>query len=687
MPTLTMQQIADAAQVRRPVVTTWRRRYADTDHPFPAALDDGTGRFDADAIATWLRATGAGNNPEAADELAAHSSQTLGLSDDVEASSALLLLHSLIGEPLTGADPMEIGLRIAESGAGSLLDLDETLDLLEDAERVRTVDSVAEAAFSAMPVLDRMVAGFESPGGPWAAQSLTHAGADLIAAVIDELRTIAPRTLVPFGTGGHVLANLALRGLDEGENPSFAIDPSTQRTPADRAAWRRLLAHGIDCEHLESPSGESSDRTADTGDLDPGEHALVLAQWQQVEDPAAFFDAVDRMVLGLGPTNIALVLGPASLLVEDGLPVSLAEHRARILDAPGPDAPRLRYLARLPKGLSRFGGRRRLALWVLGRAQSLRGTDWTVFGNHGSTPLTAATSRAIASDVAVALTGGSALHEHPFLSSARRASGPYLAGTSLLIDTATGSAPDPGALLATVWDLSRGALDGAVSVAIREEPAPGDRPRRAPGAADTADPIDWRTATRSLARDLAGVRIDEELIGGPGHGSVVLIGPEEVREPGRIGRRAVDRLDLERTCPRARFTEPGDVVFVSSGGAAALVDDEGGHLVRAPARVLRCRRADGVRARVLHPRIAARDIARAVGTDRRAWHLHTLPADQLDGTHAAARAVSARRDSLLAALRDLDDLEDTLYEGVVTDALTLTTAEPASAEPAPTKEI
>ncbi|BAS18310.1 hypothetical protein AHiyo8_pI66140 (plasmid) [Arthrobacter sp. Hiyo8] len=70
---MTLSDVAALAQVQRPVVSMWRKRSAGSIHPFPqpAALDGGLELFDADHIAAWLTVTGRGNNPEAANDVAA----------------------------------------------------------------------------------------------------------------------------------------------------------------------------------------------------------------------------------------------------------------------------------------------------------------------------------------------------------------------------------------------------------------------------------------------------------------------------------------------------------------------------------------------------------------------------------------------------------------------------------------
>lgn len=58
-PLLSMSEIATLTQVKRPVVSTWRRRHAD--FPAPATENAGHPLFDGGQVAEWLVSTGPGN--------------------------------------------------------------------------------------------------------------------------------------------------------------------------------------------------------------------------------------------------------------------------------------------------------------------------------------------------------------------------------------------------------------------------------------------------------------------------------------------------------------------------------------------------------------------------------------------------------------------------------------------------
>ncbi|WP_415937971.1 hypothetical protein [Streptomyces sp. 039-1] len=135
-----MSDIATFARVKRPVVSTWRRRHPD----FPAAVSENSGRplFDGAQVTDWLIATGLGNAApqELRSELALFG--IIALRDRftpwqlVETLGSLLCLRQLDRRPLAddGANASPIAPPDAE--------VDEALwsALLRRAERIDAED-------------------------------------------------------------------------------------------------------------------------------------------------------------------------------------------------------------------------------------------------------------------------------------------------------------------------------------------------------------------------------------------------------------------------------------------------------------------------------------------------------------------------------------------------------------------
>lgn len=648
MPTMTMQSIADLTHVQRGVVSTWRARSVGTPHAFPTSVSEDELLFDAQEIADWLEVTGRGNNPEAPLEVLLHSSRFEELAADSETASILFLLHDLSGGPLREARATG-GPNLIASRVHELLTPDsQVADLLAQEELVDAVDELAEAAFSGRALLDRLVTTFARSRGPWAHNALTPAGTALIVEILSGLLETAPRRLDPQGAGGLLLAAELARALADEEQPFYGVDPVGATNAEARAALRMIAAHA------------GTDRISERTDL-PGEPHLALMHNQQVEDAEDFYERIDSMLLDLGPSDIALVLGPAGLLLDPLRDETLRSVRSRLL-LPRPESPApLRYAARLPKGLSRFGGRRRLALWVFGTAVPHAGTEWTVYGEHADTALADSSRTAIAADIAAALDGGTALTAHAFLTSTRLATGALLRRRDLRLSPQAGPAREGGESLARLWELDDGTLSQNIALRAIDE--------------DGVEPtLSWAEALGAMAREIRGTRLPAQVIGAPAPGSVTVVGPQEVRDPDLLGSRAVDRLVLEKAVGRSILTLPGDVVFTAEGGAAALVDTLGGHVLQAPARVLRCR-ADARAPRVLHPRVVAADIAGQEGRDRRTWRLRTVPAEAVPALDAVGPLLDDRRAELRRRLDSLDQLEDELIQAVAagTLAATLTT--------------
>lgn len=343
MPTLTMQSIADLTQVRREVVSVWRTRSAGMEHPFPSSLSADELLFDAGQVGEWLERTGRGNNPDAPLEVLLHSSQFDELLEDLEATSVLLLVHDLVGGPLAALTAEEALAATAPLDLGALVPQDRLAALLERSELVRTIDELAEVAFSGRGLLGRLLSAFTRPNGPWAGEALTPAGTTVLVDVVRGLLEQAPFRLDPEGRGGLLLAEALAAGLDDEAQPTFGLGDSDLNDPAARAALRMLAAHaGPDAIGERSP--------------DVTVPHLALLQHQQVEDPHTYFAQVESVLLDLGPQDAAVVIGPSELLVEALADEPTRAARRRLL-LPAPEAPApLRFAARLPKGLSRFGG-------------------------------------------------------------------------------------------------------------------------------------------------------------------------------------------------------------------------------------------------------------------------------------------------------------------------------------------
>ncbi len=646
-PTLSMQAIADLARVKRPVVSVWRTRYVDSDHPFPTPVQERPLRFDAHEVAEWLTETGRGNNEHAAVENPLHADLRARLFADPETTSALLLLAELLGEPLGSFFPDELVREYVEEDLPVPADKILTWHALDDAigaGDVADVDAVAEAAFSARNALDLLISSFTDRGGVWASESLTTQAQTLLGTVCAELYRDAPtRRIVPAGIGGMVLVDAMLPHLTEQDTPVFSYRGSLLDTPEGRASWRRLRAHG----YHTSPYAEDGAELP----LELPTPELHLAAWQTPSTPDEFLSWVDDMVIALSPGDALVVLGPSTAMVD------ATAHRSRteFLRPRGGYLAPLRYCSELPKGMSRFGGRRRLALWLFAEPQTETQAGQppvTVVGVHSGRRPDASFVSDLTADVAVSTGDWGSVRTHAFRTSVVLSTERFLAQVEFTARAPERSAIDGGDLLASYWELHGEEITGLRMMAGTPDQ------QKAP----------FTQVIGSRARDFPGSRFPAQALTTPQSGAVGVIGAQEIRSPDSTGHRAIDRLVLEEVAHQAQFTEPGDVIYVATGGPpAAIVDRTGGNVVEAPARTLRCLPA--TLGHVLVPDVVAADICAEDRRDRKSWQLRLVPTDQADTVMRATTKIRQRRDELYEELARLGALEKTLLDGLTSNAL------------------
>jgi len=190
------------------------------------------------------------------------------------------------------------------------------------------------------------------------------------------------------------------------------------------------------------------------------------------------------------------------------------------------------------------------------------------------------------------------------------------------------------------------------------------------------------TAGELVARQklavIAGNRVDDRDI--RPDGNVRVIGPSELLGERRLGERRVDRLTHTAKYSNSRYTEPGDIVFCTAPSFGVMVDPEGGSLVLAPARVFRIRRGETegllpeVIARHLRQRASIGKPAGAVRGGRRwrDWTIPMLDSEQVDAMTTVLRDLDARRREAQDLLDSVNELTDTMVDGVTRGVLSVT---------------
>ncbi len=702
---LTLADVAELAHVRRPVVSVWRRRHASGPAPFPAPVGAPRGnrseplRFRASDVADWVEASGLGNNRAFRADVALRAvlDDAAGPAGDVAFAglTALLRLKAYAGEPLGSLDTDDV------------LDLADELDPTDDAvyaevealgahvERFAALADLAAgsaytpgAAVEAL-LTDRFRVGREELARSALAPAALSLVADLAGAVGGDHAasgvTVARAVADPYPGCGDLLTAVLGRG-EVVETPTAYVPAGD----AHRLVRRRLGAHGWSVRTLAAePVIEGAG---------PEELPLVVTQvpavGSDVLEDSAVLEHVEELVLGLAAGQHAVVIGPASALVDVSSSPEAESVRSALLRTD-----RLRAAVLLPTGLVVERPRERLALWVLGdgHPEVDIADRWTIVADlSGSAPVAGSFPRAVVedlvTDVVAALGTPDDVARHAFRFARFVYTRKVLASRRGLLDAARpvvrGARDDGGAGAVRVAELVH-LLDGAPRPAldVRVERGDAEPARRARLGA---------LVEGGVVRRVAGNRLDAADVRAPGDdpaGESSVIGVPELLGEAEVGARVVDRLGFARRYPAGRVTEPGDVVFCTTPRPAAIVDTAGFSVVAFPARVLRLRGRRAERALPdpsarpgavgpdgrLVPEVLARDVAaQSRGTRWTSWEVRLVPADQADDV---ATALARAREHRAAARREvarLEELEKALVDGVTSGVVRMRKDEPGS---------
>ncbi|MEU2199539.1 hypothetical protein [Isoptericola sp. NPDC019482] len=662
--TLSLPDIALTAGVQRPVVSMWRTRHAGGPHPFPPPVADDAGppRFRASDVVAWVERTGLGKNPHFAADVAVRGvlDARPGGARPTDGLLALLCLRAY-GE-----------VALADLSPDDVLDLADELDP-DDEFLYREVAALGASLPATCALADLMASAAYSPGRAAEAvladrhragrldltrSALAPAVLDLVARVVEAVAQADVVASPAPGCGDLLHAILAAPD---------AVDVPTAMVPRGegrRLARRRLVAHGWDV------------RTLEDGDL-PTE-AVVVCQVPEVgvadvSDEEALA-RVDEVVLSLGPGQRAVVVGPASALVEAASSPSVESARSALLRTH-----RLRTAVLLPPGLVTDRSRQRLALWVLGDAHPDVAIEdrWTMVADLSDVRPGAAFDRAVLddllTDVVASLDSADAVRAHSFRFARFARLPQVLARGGSLVESARELVQVPrddgGASTVRVRELAE-RLDGETRPAL-------DVSVRRGVATPVRDAMLGVLVDDGRARRLPGLRLDPSMVVPAPERDPALtrvLGPEELLGDAAWGSRAVDRLRLVAEHADARLTEPGDVVVTTTPRPAAAVDRDGFSAVVYPAWVLRVRAPDGddVGHRLL-PEVLAREIAAQAPDAKRwrSWRVRLLPADQAAPVERALDAVADRAAAARRELARLEELAATLVDGVASGVVRL----------------
>lgn len=621
-PTLTLQDIADLARVQRPVVSMWRKRprvRGGNEFPFPdpVEISNGKERFNLDDIVKWLKDTGRGNNDEANLDAPA-----LSVPDDVPLEELVLWLCLV---STTGAElaetPLEQLVALARSvDPDDQMLLRETRSSKPSSVAARFIDDLVEASYGPREALDRL-------GQSRAARALGKR--DLTSEAVNMV---------------HAIADACALHLDPEGVPLVHTGPSTGLTLALADSFSPLVISGDtpDLRDLRRRAALCDVETADSS-RSPNVY-LLSAIGSSAEE---ILDLVDNLVLDLDANELAVLLGPASVLCDE-LQKEREQLRAKTLRQGN-----LAVALRLPRGMWREAHQQALGLWICGSGGS---TSRPLVADLAAFTRDELDLDDLAADVtgALAAAEGRAFrylrpHELPRILSARTAVVPRGARA---VQLATTEVEQYLAKLNTATLVT--------SELIRPLDVLADR---TPGAMLLRRRSLGELKDLGQARLLRGNRIDRTHHDSSGSVAVLsATGPDSVLR--------LDPFDADKLYPHAARTEPGDVVFTTQPRPTARVDDLGGSMVSSPSKILRITPQAGI-----GPYAVAAIINHlpAESAEWQTWNVPVLDMVAMEQLEAALMAAARHEGTLLRHLGATRELVTAMIDGVAAGALALTT--------------
>nr|WP_246045065.1 hypothetical protein [Rhodococcus oryzae] len=673
---LTKPDIAALAKVQRPVVSMWAKRYRDGDRPFPkpVSTDGRQEKFSGTEVVDWIRSRNLGNSDTLAEDLALHAALDHGsaLSRDVvfNGISALLCMKAMLGESLADLD------------APDLLDEADELDpddefLYGEIESLggelgvfaSFADQMADAAYTPAQAFETIMAQrFRLQRADLVDSALAAPALELCARVCAALTADDRAVFVDPSVAGSDLL-VALRSVLPEYGEPMAMTGEAP-TAASRLARRRLAVHHW--RRRRAPEGGFG------GGFVLDEPAMFLTQYPSpcgvgMTDAQILAD-IDNIALQMGPEHRAVIIGPASALVDE-----LGDRQADAIRSGLVRSDRLRAVFRLPEGLLPARPGLSMALWVLGAADpAVKPADrWTVLADLSAVELDDGAVVGVIADVTASMGTWKSVLTSAFRHGVVDKTAKLLATGGALTPPQTKRVRRPrfdgAAAAGRIVELvdatnlrAGGLLDGNLNLRVEYGEAGG---LRMPTAGQLAESRDLKV--------LPGNRIDEsDLETGEG---VRVIGAEEVLGGRRVGERVIDRLTLTTRYPSGRYTEPGDLVFCTSPGFGVVVDVEGSSVVVSPARIMRI--ADPASSGMVPELIARHLLAKGVGARPsgairsghawKGWEIPRIPPDRVPAVTEALHDLRERRRAATELLDNLDQLTTTLIDGVAHGALTV----------------
>lgn len=662
---LTLADVALLTQVQRPVVSMWRTRSRDTATPFPGsvAVENGHELYNAAEVLDWLAATGRGNNPNAAEDIAAFAvMEGFRQHPDrhVAGITALLTLRRLLDRPLHDLHADDL---LDEADAFDPNDeffYSELEALGDDLTRLAAyTDLLADAAYNPEAAFEKLMTDrFRTGQREQVAGALTQQAVELVAAAAVELASTQSDREAPLfadaTAGGSDLLMQIVRL--SGEDAHLPVVTAANDDGMSRLLRRRLRIHGVQWMNLV---------VDETGRFDLTGPVVHVAQLPPPGNPdmsaVQILAAIDNIMRQMDSEQRAVIIGPAGVLV-DALASQEADDLRSDLLRPGT----LRAAVRMPQGLLKAKPRQAQALWVLGPSQGNEhiADRWTMVADLSGLELTEDVRQDLISDIVASMGMRAAVRAHSFRFARLVYTRTLLAGRGSLLRTAT-------RMSSAMSGSEAAARVDAMVRTLNEESAPSplalDVEAIAPGRYSAPSTVGDMMAAGHL-KYLKGNRLDESLFKTGGRGGMRVLGLPELLGNTEPGDRRISQLVLAANYPAARRTEPGDVVFCAGARPAARVDTEGGAVVLFPVRGLRISEADpgGLLAEVLAADITT---APANGDRWKSWPVRRILETERQQLRAALHELEQAREAAQLRLDALTELESLVLDGAASGRL------------------
>lgn len=608
---MSQREIALLARVTKPAVTTWRRRYPDFPTPVPG--NHGQPLFPADAVVAWLRRTGLGNADSdtlraerSMHTLAAYARRHGGQRTVLVLGAALCLRH-LTGKALP-ADPLPLARRIDPEDDFLLHEL---TGAPEATGLAQLIEQLIEGAFDPWHSCQFLLNSANRLGWPeLTADALTPETVALIRQVADVPTRLQTHRALAIADGNAGVGDLLTALVPDQDRDKLRVNASVADEELARMVRRQLLLAELPEFQFDVRADELNEEFAEP-DL-----VVTRLSYQPAEsrDALADLNQVEAITDLLGPGRTAIIVGPASSLVDQLRDGPAALRRSALLSSGIVEA-----IVQLPGGVYPARPGHRAALWLLTRDPLPTNKGRVLLADLSGHVLDHTTIESAAEDVLLWRAEGHRSDGHD------PRTGRIVTLESLDLRRAAALRP-PGPASVTLrarLAADRPALVGEVEGRLTEAEQKAVRYGKEHGFLNTAAVQRYGIRPKELScealqtarrvRPLTGHRLNPQHVGPRGHHRV--IGTAEVL--GQSSKRWMDRLTLAARYPQVALTEPGDLVVTSMPRFGVLLDHDGFSVIEFPATGLRISSDDPLTPRVFAALLGtARNMARSPGAVR-----------------------------------------------------------------------